>query len=118
MHLGEEKGDGSAYDGAYLPAKLQATIGAGLKAAFSFERRSFGQPVTAAEQARILGRVLRRPALLPVPAAALALLYGQMGRELLLAGAHVLPKRALASGFEFLHPDLESALRAELGRWS
>jgi uncharacterized protein (TIGR01777 family) len=76
------------------------------------------QPVTAAEQARTLGAVLHRPALIPVPAFALELLFGEMGRELLLAGARVLPQRALDAGFEFLHPNLESALRGELGKWS
>jgi hypothetical protein len=75
------------------------------------------QSVTAAEQARILGAVLRRPAVLPVPAGAISLLLGEMGRELVLASARVHPVRALESGFTFIHPDLESGLRSALGRW-
>lgn len=65
---------------------------------------------------RALGRVLRRPAAAPLPAMAVKLLFGRMGRELLLAGAPVAPARLLASGFEFFHHDLEEALRFELGR--
>jgi len=71
-------------------------------------------PVTSAEFASTLGRVLTRPALLPVPAFALELLYGEMARATLLAGQRVLPKALVASGFEFTEPTLEGALRAEL----
>ena len=73
-------------------------------------------PVRNAEFVRILAGVLGRPALLPVPAAAIRLALGEMGRELLLASARVVPRRLEQAGFRFLHPDLESALRAELGR--
>lgn len=73
------------------------------------------RPVTSAELARTLGRVLRRPAFVPLPAVACRLLLGEMGQALLLEGAKALPSRLLASGFEFLHGDLDSALRAELG---
>jgi uncharacterized protein (TIGR01777 family) len=72
--------------------------------------------VTSKELARTLGRVLHRPARLPLPGAALSLALGEMARELMLAGAHVVPRALQASGFEFLHPDLESSLRASLGR--
>lgn len=73
-------------------------------------------PVTSRELARALGRVLRRPSLLPLPAVAVRLALGEMGEELLLAGQRVSSARLESSGFRFLHPDLESALRAELGR--
>jgi NAD dependent epimerase/dehydratase family enzyme len=43
-------------------------------------------------------------------------LYGELGQELLLAGQRVLPARLTERGYDFLHPDLESALRFELGR--
>jgi uncharacterized protein (TIGR01777 family) len=72
--------------------------------------------VTSADLARTLGRVLRRPALLPLPAAAVRLAFGEMGEVLLLESARVRPARLVASGFRFLHPDLEGALRCELGR--
>lgn len=66
--------------------------------------------------ARTLGRVLRRPAIWPLPAAAVSLLFGEMGREALLAGSFVAPRKLLGAGFRFRHPDLEGALRFELGR--
>ena len=71
-------------------------------------------PVTNADFATTLGRVLARPALVPVPAFALELLYGEMARSTLLAGQRVLPRSLSASGFEFAEPTLEGALRAEL----
>jgi uncharacterized protein (TIGR01777 family) len=70
--------------------------------------------VTNADFATTLGRVLARPALVPVPAFALELLYGEMARATLLAGQRVLPRSLVASGFEFSTPTLEGALRAEL----
>ena len=70
--------------------------------------------VTNAEFATTLGRVLARPALVPVPSFALELLYGEMARETLLGGQRVLPRALSASGFEFEHPTLEAALRSEL----
>jgi uncharacterized protein (TIGR01777 family) len=72
-------------------------------------------PVTNAEFAATLGRVLGRPAALRIPAIAVLALYGQMGRETVLAGQRVLPRRLLESGFQFQHSNLESALRYELG---
>lgn len=71
-------------------------------------------PVTNAELTRTLARVLRRPALLPVPSFALRLALGEAA-DVLLTGQHVLPARALASGYEFEHAELELALRASLG---
>jgi hypothetical protein len=73
-------------------------------------------PVTNREFTRTLARVLGRPALVPLPAPAVRLLFGEMGQALLLGGARVVPRRLLDSGFVFRHPGLEDALRAELGR--
>lgn len=72
-------------------------------------------PVSNAEFTRTLARVLRRPAVAPVPAATVRLALGEMGQALLLGGAHVVPRRALADGFAFLDPTVEAALRFELG---
>lgn len=72
------------------------------------------QPVRQREFARTLGSVLNRPAFVPLPAFAVSLLFGQMGRETLLSDLAVLPERALADGFAFETPDLPSALRAAL----
>lgn len=74
------------------------------------------EPVTNAAFMRTLGRVLRRPAALPVPRAAVELFFGEMGRATILASTRVLPGRLLARGFPFLQPDLATALRCELGR--
>jgi len=71
-------------------------------------------PVTNAEFAATLGLVLARPALIPVPAVALELLFGEMARETILAGQRVLPRALVTAGFEFAHPTLEQALRFEL----
>jgi uncharacterized protein len=61
-----------------------------------------------------LGRVLRRPAVLPVPAFALRVAMGEMA-TLALDGQRALPRAALASGYRFAHPELEPALRDLLG---
>ena len=63
---------------------------------------------------KTLGRVLGRPTMLPVPATLIKLVFGEMGEELLLSSASVRPTRLQTSSFSFIHPDLESALRAAL----
>ena len=72
------------------------------------------QPVTNAELTRTLGRVLRRPTLLPLPAFAAKLVLGELAEEGLLASQRARPKRLLEAGFEFAHPELEGALRHAL----
>jgi uncharacterized protein (TIGR01777 family) len=74
------------------------------------------EPVTSRTFAATLGRVLRRPALLPAPAPALKLLFGEMADTALLASQRLSPARLLASGYTFRHPRLEQALRHVLGR--
>ncbi|HEY7952671.1 MAG TPA: TIGR01777 family oxidoreductase [Solirubrobacteraceae bacterium] len=71
-------------------------------------------PVSNGEFAKALGRTLRRPAFLPVPAFALHALYGEMA-EIVTRGARVLPAKPLMLGYRFRHPDLDEALRATLG---
>ncbi len=73
-------------------------------------------PVTNREFTKVLGRVLRRPAVLPLPAFAARLALGEMADELLLSSARVEPKRLVESGFAFGHAKLEPALRHLLGR--
>jgi len=69
-------------------------------------------PVTNRDFARILGRVLHRPSILPTPAFALRLILGaQMANEMLLSGQRVVPKRALEEGFQFAYPELDAALK-------
>jgi uncharacterized protein (TIGR01777 family) len=73
-------------------------------------------PVTNRELTRVLGRILGRPTLVPLPALAVRLLLGEMGQALLLDGARALPRRLERAGFRFRHPNLEDALRAALGK--
>jgi uncharacterized protein len=72
-------------------------------------------PATNAEFSKTLGRVLNRPALLPVPGFALKLLYGEMA-SIVTTGVRAVPVRLLELGYEFKHPELEGALRAALGK--
>ncbi|MEH6450423.1 MAG: TIGR01777 family oxidoreductase [Oleispira sp.] len=67
-------------------------------------------PVTNAEFTIALGRAVKRPALLPMPACVVKLLMGEMGEELLLAGKKVLPMKAQQAGYQFKYEHLESAL--------
>jgi hypothetical protein len=71
--------------------------------------------VTNAAYASTLGRVLRRPAVLPAPAPAVRLMLGEFAGEL-LGGQHVIPQRLREDGFEFRYPELEGALRHVLAR--
>jgi len=73
-------------------------------------------PVRNAEFADRLGEVLHRPALIPAPAFALRLLFGEMADAALLASQRVLPTRLGGIGFEFRHPTLPEALEAVLDR--
>ncbi len=72
-------------------------------------------PVTNVEFTRTLGRVLRRPTVLPIPAFAARLALGEMADGLLLASTRVQPARLAASGYAFRYPELEGALRHVLG---
>lgn len=73
-------------------------------------------PVTNREFARALSRAVGRPALGWMPGPIAKLVFGEMGRELILTDQNVQPARLLESGYKFIHPELESALRAALGR--
>ena len=68
-------------------------------------------PVTNAEFTKILGRVLSRPTLLPVPAFGARLAFGEMADELLLASQKVEPAVLADRGFLYTWPTLEPALK-------
>lgn len=74
------------------------------------------EPVRNADFAARLGEVLHRPALIPAPAFALRLLFGEMADAALLASQRVIPSRLGALGFRFRYPTLVGALHAILGR--
>jgi len=69
------------------------------------------QPIRNSEFTRTLGRALKRPTVLNVPAFALRLMLGQMANELLLASACIEPEQLKATRYAFQHPRLDGALR-------
>ena len=71
-------------------------------------------PVSNREFTRVLGSVLKRPTIIPMPAFQARLMFGEMAEEILLTGARVLPARLQRAGFSFDEPDLEQALRSTL----
>jgi uncharacterized protein (TIGR01777 family) len=71
------------------------------------------EPATNKDFSRTLGRVLKRPALAPVPAAALRVLYGEMA-QIVVTGVRMVPGRAGELGYTFRQPQLEEALRSTL----
>ncbi|MCI0386032.1 TIGR01777 family oxidoreductase [Streptomyces sp. CNQ085] len=71
------------------------------------------EPVTQREVAAAMGRVLHRPAVLPVPAFVLRAALGELSTDV-LGSQRVLPRRLLESGFVFAFPGIEDAVRAAL----
>jgi uncharacterized protein len=73
-------------------------------------------PVTNQQFTKTLGQVLSRPTIFPVPTSALRLVLGEVADELALSSTRVHPGRLLATGYQFLYPNLEQALRHVLGK--
>jgi len=71
------------------------------------------EPVTNKAFSKALGSALHRPALAPVPAFAIKLLYGEMA-TIVVNGQRALPRRTQELGYTFAHPDLDEALRSAL----
>jgi uncharacterized protein (TIGR01777 family) len=71
-------------------------------------------PVTNREFSKALGRALHRPAVFPVPKLAVTAMRGRELSDAVAGGARVIPRRALALGFQFQHPEIDEALRSEL----
>jgi uncharacterized protein (TIGR01777 family) len=71
-------------------------------------------PVTSRQFAKALGTALRRPAVMPAPAFAVRLLFGEKGEEVLLFGQRALPARLVDAGFEFSAPTIDVALEQAL----
>ncbi|MFJ6795647.1 TIGR01777 family oxidoreductase [Streptomyces sp. NPDC091268] len=71
------------------------------------------EPLTNRQVTAAMGRVLRRPAVLPVPALALKAVLGQFAEDV-LGSQRVRPARLLESGFVFRHPGIEDSIRAAL----
>lgn len=75
-------------------------------------------PVSSREFAATLGRTLGRPSLVPAPAFALKLMFGEMADTALLSSQRVMPVKLSDSGYQFRYPELGAALRHVLGRES
>jgi uncharacterized protein (TIGR01777 family) len=73
-------------------------------------------PVRNTEFTAVLADALHRPALLPMPAGLLRLLFGEMADMTLLASLRVSAEKLLASGFVFTHATLDGALQSLLHR--
>ena len=58
--------------------------------------------------------MIKRPAIFPMPAFVVGLIFGEMGNELFLASQRVEPAKLAASGYQFRHPELRGALEAIL----
>lgn len=71
-------------------------------------------PVTNREFTKILGSVIHRPTIFPAPGFMIKLILGQMGKELLLEGAHVNPEILLKAGYHYQYPKLKEALQSVL----
>lgn len=68
-------------------------------------------PVTNKTFSSTLGKVLKRPAFIPMPAFVMKLMMGEMAEELLLSGQRVIPEKIISADYDFKFIDLETALR-------
>ncbi len=73
-------------------------------------------PMTNAGYTKVLGKVLGRPTVLPLPAPVIRVMLGEVADSLLLASGRMRPAKLEATGYEFRYPQLEGALRHLLGK--
>lgn len=92
---------------------LFLAMGDSLEGAFNCVGR---EPVTNAEYSRVLGRVVSRPAIAPLPGFALKAMFGELAEGALLASQRATPDRLTRAGFRYVFPSLEEGLRFTLGR--
>lgn len=71
-------------------------------------------PVSNSVFTKILGRVLKRPTIFPMPAVVARIVLGEMANELLLASTRVQPEQLLETGYQFQQPELSAALQCLL----
>jgi uncharacterized protein (TIGR01777 family) len=116
LGLGGRIGSGKQY---WSWVALDDVIGAMM---FALENESLRGPVNAVAPApvrneefvRVLGKVLHRPTIFPLPEFAVRGLLGEMGQELLLTSARVSPQKLQQAGYRFRYDELGAALRAIL----
>jgi len=68
-------------------------------------------PVSNYEFTKILGHILHRPTVMPLPGFAARILFGEMADALLLSSTRVEPVTLLENGYKFKHADLKTALK-------
>jgi hypothetical protein len=73
-------------------------------------------PVTNAEYTRALAHVLQRPAFIPMPEFAARMAFGEFADECLLCSQRIVPNKLESSGYKFRYPEIEGALRHQLGK--
>ena len=73
-------------------------------------------PTTNAGYTKVLGKVLGRPTVLPLPAPAARVMLGEVADALLLASQRMRPAKLEDTDYAFRYPQLEGALRHLLGR--
>jgi len=71
-------------------------------------------PVTNKTFSTTLGRILKRPAFIPMPAFVMKLMLGEMAEELLLSGQRVVPNKIIKAGYQFKYPELKNAFESIL----
>ncbi len=69
------------------------------------------KPVNNKDFTKILGKVIKRPTILPLPGFIAKLIFGEMAEALLLSGSNVIPEKLLDSGYIFKHSELREALK-------
>ena len=68
-------------------------------------------PATNYEFTKTLGKILKKPTVMKMPAFVARTVFGQMGTELVLSSTRVMPRRLLVKGYQFKSPELETSLR-------
>jgi len=117
LGLGGRIGSGKQY---WSWVSLDDVVGAVL---FALQNDSLSGPVSVVspeparneEFVRALGEQLNRPTIFPLPAFVVRTLLGEMGDAALLGSARVEPVKLKAAGYQFVHPDLKSAIQAAVG---
>ncbi|NUM34162.1 MAG: TIGR01777 family protein [Candidatus Brocadiae bacterium] len=69
------------------------------------------EPITNEGFSKLLGKILNRPTVFFIPNMAPRIMLGEMGEELVLYSIRSMPAKLLETGYSFIHPDMETALR-------
>jgi uncharacterized protein len=116
MGVGGRVGDGKQYMSWIAIADLISAIAFAIGSDFLNGPVNLvaPNPVTNEAFTNALGEVLSRPTILPAPAFAMRMFFGEMADALLLSSARVMPEKLISSGYKFQYPELKSALKSVL----